>query len=206
MISMMASTRSQPDLYTTSDEGSFDNQSINPNDFSSSTQSDMEFTDFNNLVWNNLLEDCDESVLSIFQFINNLDASEEIAENVTTSTTNCSEEATSNLPLLDVSHMQYSDSGYMALKIKPYTCSLCPKSCSESYSSNRALMRHLKTGHSSKKPYTCPTCFQSFNRADVRKRHLRDVHSSKTPHTCPTCSNSYKRKDALQRHLNKSDH
>lgn len=63
---MMASMQSQPGLNTTSDEGGFDsnNQSINPNDFPFITQSDMEFTDLNNLLWSNLLEDCDESILS----------------------------------------------------------------------------------------------------------------------------------------------
>lgn len=50
--------------------------------------------------------------------------------------------------------------------------------------------------------FTCPDCDTKFKRLPDLQRHVRSIHSSAKPFVCPhKCGKAFSRKDALKRHL-----
>ncbi len=78
---------------------------------------------------------------------------------------------------------------------KPYSCSQCSKSFSQSY----VLQVHFII-HSGEKPYSCKQCSKSFSQAVNLRRHIR-VHTGEKLHSCSQCSKSFFESFALQVHL-----
>jgi len=82
---------------------------------------------------------------------------------------------------------------------KPYKCSLCDKSFSES----RYLQTHQHSAHSNSRPYLCSYCGKTFTTDKLMKHHVR-IHTGAKQYSCEHCSERFARLDKLETHLLKS--
>ena len=82
---------------------------------------------------------------------------------------------------------------------KPYKCSLCDKSFSQSCS----LQLHKRYVHSNRRPYDCRFCGKMFKTSQELKHHIH-THIGAKPYSCRHCSDCFTHHCQLKSHLLKS--
>lgn len=87
-------------------------------------------------------------------------------------------------------HMKYHSSD---LK---FPCELC----SQVFTREANLKRHVRVVHCGVKAYKCPYCDQSFGKAETRKHHVAR-HTGEKPHACQICDKRFIQSVALKTHM-----
>lgn len=85
------------------------------------------------------------------------------------------------------------------LKQRPYACSFCPRTFSQSGDRNQ----HLKS-HSSVKPFQCDFCQKQFKLQKALRTHLR-IHTGERPYHCTFCKQTFMSYSALSNHTKKCE-
>jgi uncharacterized Zn-finger protein len=74
-----------------------------------------------------------------------------------------------------------------------------PRVSSGSATEFKIELSTLANSNNGDKPFSCPECFQQFNRKHDLIRHMR-IHTNDKPFSCERCGKSFTRLDALKRH------
>ncbi|XP_061742347.1 gastrula zinc finger protein XlCGF8.2DB-like [Nerophis ophidion] len=78
---------------------------------------------------------------------------------------------------------------------KPYSCSICHKSCADQSS----LGVHMRT-HTGEKPFLCTVCGKGFAQSGNLKNHVR-IHAGEKPFSCLVCGKGFAQSGNLQSHM-----
>lgn len=75
----------------------------------------------------------------------------------------------------------------------------CPF-CQLKFMANGNLQSHIRTVHSTVRPYACSECEQSFTRGYHLKRHITSIHQKKRDFECGVCNRRFLQQSHLTQH------
>lgn len=82
--------------------------------------------------------------------------------------------------------------------VKSFGCTLC----SNTYTNQGNLDRHIRVFHHKEKRHVCPECGKSFSQTTILRQHM-SIHTSERKFTCDICQKKFKTEAYLILHRNR---
>ncbi|XP_041378132.1 zinc finger protein 665-like [Gigantopelta aegis] len=84
---------------------------------------------------------------------------------------------------------------HLATHIKPFDC----EQCSEAFSTQASLSRHIKSSHAEPSVYECHLCRKQFHYMRYLRQHM-ETHQESIAYTCSSCEQQFKTSALLKAH------